>query len=517
MTAKANEAATGESVAKSRRPDLTADPIGKLLIMLALPAGIGFFFMIAYNLVDTIWANQYPAPGEAANITGAALGRSFGPYFLMQAFSIGLFQGTTALVANALGAREGDKARRIVAQAMIAGVFVGIALVVFFIFLPAPGQAPNYITLYYDVLASGNSEATDLGLQYIMPLLWLSPFLIVLSVFNGILSAKGDFTTFGMVQVGAFFLNLFLDPILVFGGTPFGLFGLTIDLPNFLPELGVAGLAWATVIIQLLGAVIVLMVSLRTGVMNGLTITDFIPFWPILSQVIGQGVPAAVNMLLVAGGFISIQFFVPEIVKQAGSSLLDTMTPAEAGEAAVNGYMNAARIEQLLLLPVIGLELALISIVGNNLGARKEERIWRVYRLGLITAVIITVVAMIIQFAGHGLFPAWINDSDETLGISSQFLSISAFLLTAYALVFINAGTLQGMKRPLFAMCINMVRLVAGPAVVYFIVAAVAPGNLFVFWLGYGAVAWGCGLFAMWYTPRRMRRVINREFAAPSS
>ena len=96
---------------KRRGPDLTSDPIGKLLIMLAVPAGIGFFFMIAYNLVDTIWANQYPEPGEAANMTGAALGRSFGPFFLMQAFSIGLMQGTTALVSNALGARQGDRAR----------------------------------------------------------------------------------------------------------------------------------------------------------------------------------------------------------------------------------------------------------------------------------------------------------------------------------------------------------------------------------------------------------------------
>ena len=100
-----------EPKAKRRGPDMIGDPISKLLIMLAIPAGIGFFFMIAYNLVDTIWANQYPAPGEAANMTGAALGRSFGPFFLMQAFSIGLMQGTTALVSNALGAKDGAQAR----------------------------------------------------------------------------------------------------------------------------------------------------------------------------------------------------------------------------------------------------------------------------------------------------------------------------------------------------------------------------------------------------------------------
>jgi Na+-driven multidrug efflux pump len=310
---------------------------------------------------------------------------------------------------------------------------------------------------------------------------------------------------------------LILDPILVFGGTPFSLYGLAVDLPDFLPELGVAGLAWATVVTQLLGAVVVMIVALRTGILKGLKLSEFIPFWPILSQVIGQGVPAAVNMLLIAGGFISIQFFVPEIVKQTGSVLLLTMSPADAAEAAINGYMNAARIEQLLLLPVIGLELALISIVGNNLGARQEERIWRVYRLGLITAVIMTVTATIIQFAGHNLFPSWINRSDETLGVASQVLSISAFLLTAYALIFINSGTLQGMKRPAFAMIINSVRLVFGPAAVFVLVAWIAPGNLLVFWIGYGAVAWGCGLFAMWYTPGRMRRVIARELSAPTA
>ena len=518
MTENTQDAVADTATAtKSRGPDLTGDPIGKLLIMLAVPAGIGFFFMIAYNLVDTILANQYPAPGEAANMTGAALGRSFGPFFLMQAFSIGLMQGTTALVANALGARNPGKARHTIAQAMIAGVLVGITLLTLALFMPVPGHDGPLIELYYLTLSGGNLEATALGLDYILPIVWLAPFLIIISVFNAILSAKGDFTTFGIVQVAAFFMNLILDPILVFGGTPFSLYGLAVDLPDFLPELGVAGLAWATVVTQLLGAVVVMIVALRTGILKGLKLSEFIPFWPILSQVIGQGVPAAVNMLLIAGGFISIQFFVPEIVKQTGSVLLLTMSPADAAEAAINGYMNAARIEQLLLLPVIGLELALISIVGNNLGARQEERIWRVYRLGLITAVIMTVTATIIQFAGHNLFPSWINRSDETLGVASQVLSISAFLLTAYALIFINSGTLQGMKRPAFAMIINSVRLVFGPAAVFVLVAWIAPGNLLVFWIGYGAVAWGCGLFAMWYTPGRMRRVIARELSAPTA
>ncbi|MAH87708.1 MAG: hypothetical protein CMF26_03755 [Kiloniella sp.] len=519
MTAKANKTwpEAASTAAKRRGPDLTQDPIGRLLIMLALPAGIGFFFMIAYNLVDTIWANQYPVAGEAANATGAALARSFGPFFLMQAFSIGLMQGTTALVANALGGKDQDRARHIVAQAMIAGVLVGISLFLFAVAFPVPGREGTVLALYYDVLSGGNAEAVRLGLAYIYPIVFLAPVLIVISVFNAILSAKGDFTTFGIVQVVAFFANLILDPILVFGGTPFSLYGLSVDLPNFLPELGVAGLAWATVFTQLAGAAVVMIVALRTGIFEGLKLREFVPFWPLLSQVIGQGVPAAVNMLLIAGGFISIQFFVPEIAKQAGSVLLATMSPAEAGEAAVNGYMNAARIEQLLLLPVIGLELALISIVGNNLGARKEERIWRAYRLALVSALVITLIGMVIQFAGHSLFPSWINRSDETLQVSSGMLSVSAFLLPAFALVFMNSGTLQGMKRPLFAMLINCVRLVAGPFIVYLLVARLAPGNLFAFWIGYGAVAWGCGLFALWYTPGRMKRVISREFATPTA
>ncbi|MDA8604403.1 MATE family efflux transporter, partial [Alphaproteobacteria bacterium] len=214
------------SKAKRRGPDMIGDPIGKLLIMLALPAGIGFFFMIAYNLVDTIWANQYPAPGEAANMTGAALGRSFGPFFLMQAFSIGLMQGTTALVSNALGAKKGEKARHTIAQAMVAGVIVGATLLIFAQFIPVPGMGGSFIELYYRTLSGGNVEATRLGMAYILPILYLAPFLIVISVFNAILSAKGDFTTFGIVQVAAFFMNLILDPILVFGGTPFSLYGL---------------------------------------------------------------------------------------------------------------------------------------------------------------------------------------------------------------------------------------------------------------------------------------------------
>ena len=434
-------------------------------------------------------------PGEAANPTGAALARSFGLFFLMQAFSIGLMQGTTALVANALGAKEQNRARHIIAQAMIAGVLVGITLFLIATVIPVPGREGTFIAFYYEVLSSGNAEAVRLGLAYIYPIVFLAPALIVISVFNAILSAKGDFTTFGIVQVAAFFANLILDPILVFGGTPFSLYGLNVDLPNFLPELGVAGLAWATVITQLAGAVVVMIVALRTGIFSGLKLREFIPFWPLLSQVIGQ-VFAAVNMLLIAGGFISIQFFVPEIAKQAGSVLLETMSPAEAGEAAVNGYMNAARIEQLLLFASDR------TGAGADLDRRQQPRrpqgrahLARFGRLAMISALVVTIVGMIIQFAGHSLFPSWINKSDETLWVSSGMLSISAFLLPAFALVFMNSGTLQGMKRPLFAMIINSVRLVVGPFVVYLVISQIAPGNLFAFWVGYGAVAWGCGVF----------------------
>ncbi len=107
-----------------RRMSLTQDPIPLLTRQIAIPASVGYFFNTMFNLVDTYSA------GLLNTDALAALSLSFPVFFIMLAVGSGLSQGTTALVASAIGAGDREAARRIFAQAMTLSVFLGLALTV---------------------------------------------------------------------------------------------------------------------------------------------------------------------------------------------------------------------------------------------------------------------------------------------------------------------------------------------------------------------------------------------------
>jgi Na+-driven multidrug efflux pump len=92
--------------------DLTTGPVRPLLRSIALPAGIGMFCNTLFNLTDTFFA------GRISTEAVAGLSISFPVFFLILATGAGLGTGTTALMANALGARQRDEARLLAAQAI---------------------------------------------------------------------------------------------------------------------------------------------------------------------------------------------------------------------------------------------------------------------------------------------------------------------------------------------------------------------------------------------------------------
>ena len=109
--------------------DLGNEHIPKLVRQIAIPASVGMFFNTMYNVVDTFWAGQLSP--EAL----AALSLSLIPFIGLLAVGIGLGQGASALISNALGAGDDDQASRLMAQALslafvVSAVVVAIGLVV---------------------------------------------------------------------------------------------------------------------------------------------------------------------------------------------------------------------------------------------------------------------------------------------------------------------------------------------------------------------------------------------------
>ena len=102
--------------------NLTADPIPKLIRTISIPASVGMFFQTMYNFVDTYFA------GKDSTAAQAALTFSFPVFFLVIAFGNGLGQGATALMGNALGAKDPERSKRYFCQALLYGVGMTIVL-----------------------------------------------------------------------------------------------------------------------------------------------------------------------------------------------------------------------------------------------------------------------------------------------------------------------------------------------------------------------------------------------------
>ena len=137
--------------------DLTTDPIPSLVRKIAVPASIGFFFNTMYNVVDTYFA------GFVSTEALAALSISFPVFFIIIAMGTGISQGGTALIANALGEKNSEKAHHFCVQCLSFGILFAIGLTIIgFAFAPflfgVLGATGDYLELaldYMNVILAG--------------------------------------------------------------------------------------------------------------------------------------------------------------------------------------------------------------------------------------------------------------------------------------------------------------------------------------------------------------------------
>ena len=315
--------------------DLVREPIPRLIKLIAWPAAIGFFFNTMYNVVDTWVAGQIS--GEAL----AALSLTFPVFFIIIAISMGIGTGVTVLITNELGAGNKVEAKHYATQAIIFGVIISLLLTIIgYISSPA---------LFKILGAEGSYLET--ALLYMQTIFLGSIFFSLSMIFNSILNAIGDTKSYRNVLIAGFFLNLILSPALALGWAN-------------LPVMGIFGIAIATIICNLLGFIYLTYKVLKTKLIE----TDNLlsPKLKAFIDLSTQGLPASFSMLTMAIGAFMITYFV-----------------SQYGENAVAGYGTALRIEQIALIPAIGINIAVLTLIGQNNGAKRMDRIREIIKYGI--------------------------------------------------------------------------------------------------------------------------------------
>ena len=241
--------------------------------------------------------------------------------------------------------------------------------------------------------------------------------------------AQGDTKSYRNVLIFSFFLNIFLNPLFIWG------YGI-------IPGYGIAGLAIATVISQSIGTFYLAYKVNNCKIREYLKLVCFIPKFKYLNPLTRQSVPVMFSMLFIGVGIFNILYFIGQF-----------------GDLATAGYGAALRVEQVFLLPVIGLNTAVLSIGGQNFGAKAFDRIRELYKKALFFGSAFMAAAGVILFFGAEFFVSLFTDNQEAVKHGTIYLKIAALIGPIYPVFFITTAVFQAVKKPLYSLYLSILRL----------------------------------------------------------
>ncbi len=417
--------------------DLTTGSIPRHIRDLALPASIGLFFQTMYNVVDTYYAGQF------SEVALAAVGLSFPVFLLVVAASSGLSRGAAGLISNAIGAKSTSDQKRYISQSLSLGLFLAGLLTVVGLFIAEP--------IFRFLGAEG--EFLRLAKAYIYPIFLGNVFFIVGGVSNAVLTSSGDTKTYGSVLIVGFFLNLIFDPWFMNGG-----FGL--------PAMGVAGIAWATVLIQFFGSVYLFSTIVRRGLLEIGELKSMIPNFRTWWEIAVQALPATFNIMSIAIGFFAINWFLERY-----------------GVEAVAAYTATTRIEQIALMPTFGLYASIMAMVGQNNGAGKIARIKETMWNCNVFGVSVNLVMASLMFLFSRQLMDIFTDDPEVIELGVTCLNVMAPIHWSYILSATHIAMLQALKRPMYGFFEAITRKIVLPLPILWLLVVL--WNQDIVWIWY--------------------------------
>lgn len=315
---------------------LLEGPILRSLITLAVPITLANVLQAGYQVTDAFWV------GRLGGSAVAAVSVSTPIMFLTIGLGAGLAIAGSTLIAQYFGARDQDMVDHVAAQTLLMVVVVSIVLgAIGYAITPAMlrlmGVAP-------DVRAGalGFMRMSFVGLV----------FNFFFFMFQSLMRGVGEAKLPVYIVLGTVLLNFALDPLFIFGAGP-------------VPALGVMGAATATVGTQSIAAAIGLVVLLRGRYSIHLVWRDFVPDVAYMTRAFRLGLPASIEQSARALGITVLTFLI-----------------ATFGTLTVAAYGVGSTMLQVVLIPAMGLSMAVAALVGQNIGAGNVERAARIARLG---------------------------------------------------------------------------------------------------------------------------------------
>jgi putative MATE family efflux protein len=371
--------------------DYTSGPIGRAIILLAIPMVLEMCMESIFVVVDIKWVSYL---GEDAMAT---VGITESLMTLVYALAIGLSIGATATVARRIGEKNPEGAARAAVQAiMLALIISGVIALI-----GAP-LAPKLLSL---MGASPAVVAQGAGFTRVM--LACNASVVLLFMINAIFRGAGDAAIAMRVLWFANAINILLGPCLIFGLGPF-------------PKLGIVGAAVATSIGRGTGALYALSRLVRSGGRFDIRRRHIRLEFGIMTRLIRLSSTATFQMFIGMASWIGL-----------------VRTISSFGTHAVAGYIVGIRVILFALLPSWGMSNAAATMVGQALGAKKPERAERaVWTAGFYNLIFLGTVGVIFVVLARQIIGLFTTDPNVVpYGVDCLRIVAYGFLFYAYGMV----------------------------------------------------------------------------------
>jgi len=317
-------------------------PISKIIPEMAIPTIIAFLINSIYSLADTYFVSELGTNATAAVSVNSALDQ-----IIMMGGSM-LAVGANSFVARLLGARQKEKADKVLSTAFFLAFGAGLLLMI----LGSVFMVPKV-----DLLGATDT-CRQYSIDYATYVLLAAPFMASTFVMNQCLRAEGS-ATLSMIGMGfGGILNCVLDPIFIFGWGP-------------IPAMGVAGASIATAISKLVSWIILIFPYLAKHSLLRLSFRCFSFKWDILHQIITVGMPSMLRsgLAVVAG-------------------ILLNNIAGDISDSVLAGIGVSTKIMMFPFSIILGFGSGFQPVAGFNWGARRYDRVTESYRFSAITAFV---------------------------------------------------------------------------------------------------------------------------------
>ena len=376
--------------------DLTRGTPWKLIVQFALPIMLGNLLQQLYNTADTIIVGNFEGQ-QALSAVGACTSLTI----LFTALALGFSIGAGVLISQYFGAGRTEELRRYAATAIVLMLAMGLVMSAIGLlsaklllrgFLGTPETLLPQAVLYFRIYAAG------------------LVFQFGYNIAAALLRALGDSRATLYFLLVSSLLNVVLDLLFV------AALGM-----------GVAGAAIATVISQLASCVIGFWYMHRKYELLRFCARELRLEPAAAGRILRVGLPMALQQSIVSCGFLFLQKLVNFY-----------------GESMIASYTVASRMENILMIPIIGIQSTMATYAGQNMGARLPERVSRGLGQGVLVSLFMTLALCVCQIAGISLIIGAFRLDVAAAEICRQHLFASAVAIPIFAVYFPANGMFQG-------------------------------------------------------------------------